>query len=153
VRYTGKALNSVVGMKVVKGGLELTFSDPLDPKSVEADAFSASWWNYLWCSEYGSDDYSAADPDFFKKLKEYNELRENAGKNRERIAEIAKSFRKGKDKVTITGAKLSADARTVTLSTPDIKPVMQTNVKYRIKSADGTVISQEIHGTINRVPQ
>jgi hypothetical protein len=153
VRYTGKPLNSVVGLKVVKGGVQLTFSDPLDPKSAsDAENFRAEEWNYLWCSEYGSAEYKTGDPKFFEKVKEYNKLREDAGKNRAAISALARTFVKGKDRVTIKSAKLSADGKTVTLEIPDIKPVMQMHLSYRVKAADGTAIKQDIYNTINFVP-
>jgi hypothetical protein len=154
VRYTGKPLNSVVGMKVIKGGLELTFSEPLDPKSAgDAENYSASWWNYLWRVEYGSRDYSAADPDYFDKMMEYNRLREDRGANKEKIETLFKSFKPGRDKVAVKGAKLSADGKTVTLDIPEMKPVMQMHLRYKVKTADGAAISQEIYSTVNRLPK
>ena len=41
----------------------------------DAENYSAQQWNYLWCSEYGSREYSAATPDFDARVREYNRLR------------------------------------------------------------------------------
>ncbi len=83
VRYTGKPANMVTGLKVIKDGLQLTFTDPLDPEdATDPDAFEIEQWNYLWCSEYGSDDYSARTPDYQAKVLELNKLREDRGPNR-----------------------------------------------------------------------
>jgi hypothetical protein len=153
VRYTGKPLNSVVGLKVVKGGLELTFSDRLDPQTVNADAFAIQQWNYLWCSEYGSDDYKTTDPDFEKKVREYNRLREDRGKNAAAIAALAKEFVKGKDTMTVKAATLSTDGKTVKLEIADVRRVMQMHIRYRLKGADGTAINQEVYNTINATPR
>lgn len=48
VRYTGKDLPLPVGYKVIKSGIELTFSHPLDKKSVEDDDnWAGTWSNVL----------------------------------------------------------------------------------------------------------
>jgi hypothetical protein len=54
--------------------------------------------------------------------------------------------------VEITSIKLSADGRTVSLELAEVRPVMQMNVKYNIKAADGTAIKSEVYSTINKVP-
>lgn len=153
VRYTGKPLNAVVGLKVVKDGLELTFSDPLD-KATAGDAkyYAGKEWNYLWCSEYGSREYSADDPDFDKTVKEYNQLRA-AGAKGDKIAEVYKLFKPGKDTVQIASAALSADGKTVKLTIPAIKRVMQMELKMKVKAADGTPIEATIYNTVNGVPE
>jgi len=38
------------------------------------------------------------------------------------------------------------------LRIPEIKPVMQMRVRFRLKAADGTPVEHEIYNTINRVP-
>lgn len=153
VRYTGKPANMPTGMKVVKNGIEITFTDAVDPKSIDAENFSVKQWNYLWCSEYGSSSYSAKDPDFFKKVLEYNKLRENAGANKVAIANLVKEFIQGSDTVKVNQATLAGNGKTVLLEIPDLHQVMQMNIKYQIKAADGAVLKQEIFNTINRVPK
>src|SRR5437868_4445357 len=44
VRYTGKSAPMPVGYRVVKTGVELTFSEPLDKKSAEDDDNWAGIW-------------------------------------------------------------------------------------------------------------
>jgi hypothetical protein len=153
VRYTGKPLHTVASMKVVHDGLALTFTNKLDPKTAaDAENYSAEQWNYLWCSEYGSDHYSTTTPDFDAKVREYNRLRRDRRKNAAAISRLAGQFKKGHDKVTIRAAKLSADGKTVTLEVPGLKPVMQMHLKFRVKAADGTPLPLEVYSTINRVP-
>ncbi len=83
VRYTGKPANMVTGLKVRKGGLDITFTDPLDPEDAnDADSFEIEQWNYLWCSEYGSDDYSAEADDYQAKVQELNKLRLDRARTR-----------------------------------------------------------------------
>ncbi len=124
VRYTGKPLRMLSGFKVVKGGLELSFTDPLDP-AVAADAgnYAVQHWNYEWSEKYGSPDLSVADP---KK--------------------------KGRDSLDVKSAKVSADGKTVTLEIPGIRPVMQMGVKVRVAAADSSPISFDFYLTIHRVP-
>jgi hypothetical protein len=153
VRYTGKPANLPAAMKVVKGGIEITFTDPLDAKSTgDVENFAVRQWNYLWCSNYGSPNFSAKDPDYFKKMIEYNKLREDQAKNKTAIADLAKEFKQGTDPVKVEKVSLLPDGKTVKLEIPDIKVVMQMHIKYRIKTADGTLLQQEIYNTINRVP-
>lgn len=152
VRYTGKPLNTVVGMKLLKTGIELTFSDPLD-KTVAGDAkyYAGKEWNYLWCSEYGSREYSATDPNYFEKVKEYNRLRATGAKG-DQISALFKEFKPGKDSVKITDVKVSEDGKKVELTIPELKPVMQMELKMRVKSATGESIDATIYNTINGVP-
>ncbi|EEF60881.1 DUF6797 domain-containing protein [Pedosphaera parvula] len=124
VRYTGKPVASVQSMHVTKTGVELCFTQPLDPASAgDVQNYSAKRWNYDYAEHYGSPEFSVADP---KK--------------------------QGRDEMTIKSAKLSPDGRTVTLEIADIKPVMQEMIEFDIKSKDGKEISQSIQHTINVMP-
>jgi len=124
VRYTGKPVHAVSEMHVKKGAIELTFTQPVDPASAgDPDSWAVQQWNYAYTSKYGSPDYSAADP---KK--------------------------QGRDPVELPAVKVSPDGRKVTLEMPGLAPVMQMLIRFRIKAADGSPVSQEIWHTINRVP-
>jgi cytochrome c5 len=59
IRATGKPSHLPIGLKAKVGGVEITFSDPLDPESITAleDAFSISTWALLRSANYGSDHY------------------------------------------------------------------------------------------------
>jgi len=124
VRYTGKPVYSVRGLKVVKDGVELTFTQPLAADAAtDLQNFSGKRWNYLRSENYGSPELSVADP---KK--------------------------KGRDNLEITGATLSFDGRTLTLRIADFQPVMQETIKFNVRAADGTAIAQEIMHTVHRIP-
>ena len=86
--------------------------------------YAVEQWNYLWTEKYGSPDYSVADPS-----------------------------RIGRDTMTVKSARLSPDQRTVFLELPEIQPVMQMKIQFRVKCADGATIAQTIYNTINRVPK
>jgi glucose/arabinose dehydrogenase len=124
VRYTGKPVHTVNGMHVTQEGLELTFTNPLDPETAaDLDNYSAEWWNYTYSEKYGSPDVSAADP---KKV--------------------------GRDSVDIRSVRLSADGRKVSLEIPGMRPVMQMLVRYRLRAADNSPVTQDLWLTIHRVP-
>jgi hypothetical protein len=125
VRYTGKPVRMVSELHVRKEAIELDFSDPVDPVTAgDPDSWIAQQWNYRYTGNYGSADYSVADP---KK--------------------------QGRDPVDIAAVRVSSDGMKVSLEIPGLKPVHQMLIRFRIKAADGTPLSQEIWHTIHTVPQ
>ena len=60
--------------------------------------------------------------------------------------------KQGRDEVTVRAAKLLADGKTVMLSLPDIRPVMQMQISIDVDAADGTNIKDTMWLTVNRVP-
>jgi putative heme-binding domain-containing protein len=54
VRYTGKPADLPIGLKARAGGVELTFTDPLDPKAVDAKCFEVKVWGLKRSQNYGS---------------------------------------------------------------------------------------------------
>jgi hypothetical protein len=133
VRYTGKPVNMPADLHIKKGGLEITFTDPLDAASaVDDQNYAIDQWNYRWTQNYGSKLYSTRDP---------NKV----------LGEKKQAVFKG-DTIEIQSIKLSEDKKTVTLKVAGLKPVMQSRIRYNIKADDGTVLKQDIFHTINRVP-
>ncbi len=123
VRYTGGPVVMPTDVNVLRDGLALHFTGALDEKSAtDPQNYNIERWNYKWTGAYGSPDIKPSD-----------------GKN-------------GKDAVTVEKITLSADKKTLTFSIPDIAPVMQMRLKFKIQSADGKPVEQEIHNTIHRVP-
>lgn len=124
VRYTGKPLNMPIDLHVRKNEIAITFSDALDKATAEdLDRYAIQQWNYRWTQNYGSKPYRVSDP---KK--------------------------EGQDDVDIESAKLSDDAKTILLSIPDLKPVMQMKIQLNLQSADGLPVKHTLHNTINRIP-
>ena len=60
---------------------------------------------------------------------------------------------KNRDVLTVTGATLGADGKTVTLTVDGLQKVMQTRIAYSVDSADGKIVEGEIHGTIHFLPE
>ncbi|MDB6125594.1 MAG: Cytochrome c oxidase polypeptide [Pedosphaera sp.] len=124
VRYTGKPVHTVNSLHVTKTGIELGFTEPLDPASAnDVQNYSGKRWNYHRCEDYGSPEFSVADPS-----------------------------KQGRDALTIQSAKLSPDGKTVTLQIADLKPVMQQMISFDLKAKDGADISQTIQHTIHVLP-
>jgi hypothetical protein len=54
VRYTGKPADLPIGLKAKSSGVELVFTDPLDPKSLDPKSFDVKIWNLKRTKNYGS---------------------------------------------------------------------------------------------------
>jgi glucose/arabinose dehydrogenase len=127
VRYTGKPAHMPVAVNIRKTGVKITFTDPLNPESAgDPGGYDMRQWNYIWSSRYGSPNVSVTNP-------------KKTGPDVE-------------DTVDLTAAQLSPDHMSVFLAIPNLAPVMQYSIKYDVKAADGAPMSQEIDGTINRLP-
>ncbi|MCA9268580.1 MAG: hypothetical protein KDA41_08925 [Planctomycetales bacterium] len=125
VRRTDKPLRMPIAMHVKPGGVELTFTEPLDKKSAgDYQNWSVQQWNYLWSANYGSPEFSVADP-----------------------------RKKGKDDVEVLDIHLSEDGKTVLLELEDLKPVMQMRIRWAIATADGEPLEDSVWLTINRIPK
>ncbi len=121
VRYTGKSVYLPLAYHAHSNGLALTFSQPLERKVAEdTGSYGLSQWNYRYAPQYGSDDWSVADPS-----------------------------RKGHDPVEVKSAKLLADGRTVFLEIAGLRPVMQMEIKHNLDAADGHKIRGVMYATIN----
>lgn len=124
VRYTGKSSYTIDALHVKSDGLELHFSQPLDPAFAnDVQNYTIKRWNYDYAEHYGSPEFS-----------------------------VTSKTQKGRDEVVIKTAKLSADNQTVFLEIEDLLPVMQEAISYDLQAKDGTQIKQDIQHTINVIP-
>jgi hypothetical protein len=124
VRYTGKPVHTLQDLRVRATGVELTFTEPVDPESAaNPENYGVQVWNYAWTRNYGSPELSVVEPG-----------------------------RKGHDDVAILSAKLSADGKTVSLELPGVRPVMQMMIRVKLKAADGAPVKFDVYNTINKVP-
>jgi hypothetical protein len=125
VRYTGAPLRMPIELHVRPTGIEIAFSDEVDPATAaDLQNYSIEQWNYRWTEKYGSDDFSVANPE-----------------------------KKGRDVVSVRSARLSDDNKRLFLEIPNLQPVMQMRIRFALKTADGLPCDWEIFNTINRVPQ
>ena len=123
VRYTGGPVHLPTALHVASNGVNITFSSEMDQASADEQNFAVEQWNYEWTEKYGSPDFSVANP-----------------------------RKQGRDSVTIKSVKLSSDRKTIFLEIPEIRPVMQMQIRFRLKAADGAPVEHEILNTINQVP-
>ncbi len=128
VRYTGKKVYTVRGVKALTNGVQLTFSEPLATDSVaDLQNWSGKRWNYARTQSYGSPEFSLNVDDNGKP-------------------------KRGRDNLNITATKLSADGKTVTVEIADFKPVMSETIKFNLTAADGTLVAQELMHTVHALP-
>ena len=129
VRYTGGGAPAPIPstLRATRQGLYLTFATPLDPATAnDAGSFDVEHWNYQWSSAYGSPEFS-----------------------------VENKTKKGKDTVEVTSAKLQPDGRTVFLAMPEIRPVMQMSITYKLKAAGpgGAPVEGAVYNTINALAE
>jgi glucose/arabinose dehydrogenase len=124
VRYTGKPVNMPTSFHVKENGVEIGFTQPVDPDTAkDPDSYDAEQWNYIWSQDYGSPEVHVDDPK-----------------------------QKGHQPVKIAEVKLSPDHKSVMLVMPDIEPVMQLKIVTNFDAADNSEMKYEIDATINAVP-
>lgn len=122
VRYTGKPSRMPIGLEIEPGVVRIRFSETIDPHSVILDNFKVERWQYIYSEKYGSPEMSIENPD-----------------------------QQGRDPVQVAGVMLDEDGRTVVLAIPDLKPVMQQSVEYRLRFADGGIAENAVYHTIHRL--
>ncbi len=122
VRWTGKRLAVPVGWKAEHGRLLVTFSEVLDATANDPDSYALEAWNYRYASEYGSKEWSVADPE-----------------------------REGHDTWEIKSAMVAANGQTVVLSVPELRPAMQFQLRFNLDTRGGPPAAGELHGTIHKL--
>lgn len=123
VRFTGAPLLLPVEVHAQTNGLQIRFSSPLDRATVEdLGSYAYTHWNYRYSEAYGSADYSVSNPD-----------------------------KEGHDTLEIKSARLLPDGQSVFVEIPQIRPVMQWELKYSLNAATGKPIVGQVHGTIHKL--
>jgi hypothetical protein len=125
LRYTGEPVKLLDDVKVCADGLSLRFNFALDrAAAVNPANYHLEQWNYLWSSNYGSDQYSAEHPG-----------------------------QKGHDRLDIKSIKLSEDGRQVLLAIPGLRPVNQVELRLDLTAEDGIPWKELSYLTINAIPK
>jgi len=123
VRYTGTTPLVPLEFHVHTNGLRLIFTTTLDRSAAEdTGSYAVAHWNYRYAAQYGSKDYLPSDP----------------GKE-------------GHEPLEVRSAKLLPDGRGVFLEIPGLRPVMQWELRYSLKTVDGKNLRSGLHGSINRL--
>ena len=124
VRYTGESVSLPVAVKTFTNGIKLTFAEPLQIETArDPDNFFVTQWNYRWSSEYGSPEFSVANPN-----------------------------QQGRDEVPVVSSTLQDDGYSVFLEMPDRQPVNQINIDWLLATADGKTVRGNFAHTINTPP-
>jgi hypothetical protein len=124
LRRTSQPVLMATSMRVVSDGIEVTFSDPLSPDAAtDIDNYAVEQWNYRWSANYGSPHFKVSNP-----------------------------RTRGQDEVEVYDVVLRPDGKTVFLEIEDLKPVMQMQISFNIRSAADQTIKGDIWLTINKVP-
>lgn len=121
LKHTGKPVHLPVAIHATKNGISLTFTNALDAKT-------------------------AADPESYSIHRWGYKRTRNYG-SRDYKADGSQ----GRDRVEVTGAKLSADKKSVLLQIADMKPTMQMQIEYKIDAQDGAYLSHRIQNTIHAI--
>ena len=121
LKHTGKPVHLPVAIHATKNGISLTFTNALDAKT-------------------------AADPESYSVHRWGYRRTRNYG-SRDYKADGSQ----GRDRVEVTGAKLSADKKSVLLQIADMKPTMQMQIEYKIDAQDGAYLSHRIQNTIHAI--
>ena len=123
VRYTGKTLTVPIELNVFENGISLGFADALDAEwAASSSSYGIKRWNYRYTKEYGSKDYSVTHPE-----------------------------QEGRDEVTIESIHVSSDRKNVFLVIPSMKPVMQMEVRYNLRSESGDRVRATVYHTIHQL--
>ena len=108
-------------LNVTTNGIRIDFTCALQKESAEdVQNYALEQWNYLWSDKYGSPEFSVKDPK-----------------------------RQGRDDLVLKSAQLESDGQSVFLEVPEIQPVMQMKIQFRVKAADGAQVAHTIHNTIH----
>ncbi len=121
LKHTGKPVHLPVAIHATKNGISLTFTNALDAET-------------------------AADPESYSVHRWGYKRTRNYG-SRDYKADGSQ----GRDRVEVTGAKLSADKKSVLLQIDDMKPTMQMQIEYKIDAKDGAYLSHRIQNTIHAI--
>jgi len=145
VRYTGVAARMPIALAATKQGVRVDFTCELDAQAAaDAGNWNLEAWNYVWSSAYGSPEISTTETKVAA-----TELG-NDGRLQFSKAQMAE---RKHDTLVVKSATLSADRRSVFLTIPDLRPAMQMQLKYELKSADGAELRGQVINTIHALAE
>lgn len=120
LRYTRTPATMITDCQVVSGGLELTFNQPIDENSCQAEgAFEIQHWNYHWRASYGSAQYRPSDD------------------------------LEGVETLAPQSIQVSPDGKRVVLIMPNLIPVDQLHLRLNVTDGNGKSFEEEIYWTIH----
>tara|TARA_B100001093_G_scaffold38481_2_gene32919 strand:- start:954 stop:4169 length:3216 start_codon:yes stop_codon:yes gene_type:complete len=124
LRYTGEKGIYLKEAKAREGRLELTFTESIDPNSIDLDSFSATAWNYRWSKGYGSPTYKLSTPEV-----------------------------RGIDEWEIHDTKISHEGRKVIVGIPELNPCHNLKLEFSVRGKNGAELSGPVYFTIHELPE
>ena len=123
VRFTGEKSLTPVSWKAYSNGVSISFSDAIDPASIDAKKFFVQQWNYRDSAHtYGSAEYSVKSP--------------------EKI---------GHDNLVVESVYLSKDGKELFVNVPSLRPAMCTQIFSDLVSTSGVSQKLNLFATINQI--
>jgi putative heme-binding domain-containing protein len=122
--YRGEPVRMITDCRVEPNGLRLDFNFPLDPESAcNPQSYDLVQWNYRRTGGYGSKQY------------------------------VPSTGAPGTEPLAVLAADLTANHRSVLLKVKSLQPVDQLRLQLSVTDADRNAFVEEIHWTINTIPE
>ena len=124
IRYLGdEHLHLPIGWKAHANGIEVEFSEAIDPASATPERAFCQTWNYQYSDAYGSLEYSVNQPGV-----------------------------PGHDALEVESVQVDQDGGTkVFFEIPDLQPAMQAQLYARLRSVDGEDFVLDMYPTLLRL--
>jgi len=162
MRYTGKTITQPTGLRIGKNGLKISFPEPLDPATaLDAGNIDITQWDYEVSENYGSDSYLPPSgkhwnhqarwsplPD--SELKKIAQIKDKE-KQKEALHKLKQQHKGKKQNVAINSLSLSSDNKTLFIEIKNIRPVMQMEINFTLKTQDGKEIKHSIYNSIHHL--
>jgi hypothetical protein len=123
LRYTGTPVRMIDQIRVVPGGVELSFNFALPAQAAEGDAWQASMWDYKWARRYGSDQHSVLKPGTL-----------------------------GQDQLEVTSVELSPSGKQATLRLPQLSVCDQLRIEVDFQLPSGEAFRRDAYMTVHQLP-
>ncbi|MFO0814471.1 MAG: DUF6797 domain-containing protein [Gemmatales bacterium] len=125
VRQTDKPLLLPLELAAHRNGLLVKFSQPLNADTAnDASRYGFSQWNYRYSGDYGSKFWSVTDPS-----------------------------REGTDTLKVTKATLQPDGQSVLLEIANLRPAMQCQLTFDLKTKAGDAMNGDLYHTIHQLAE
>ncbi|MEX0929415.1 MAG: DUF6797 domain-containing protein [Balneolales bacterium] len=121
IRYAGGKVNLPRNIHITPAGVQLMFTDPVDPVSAQnINNYRVERWDYLYSSRYGSPEV----------------LPDN-------------SRHEGRDTMTVTSVTISDNGKAIFMELEDMRSVMQMKIAYELTFNDGQKLGNAVYHTVN----
>jgi hypothetical protein len=125
VRHTVTTTRLPIAWHAHRNGLKITFAETLERSAAEdPGSYALRQWNYRYARQYGSKDYSVANPE-----------------------------KEGRDDVEVRSAKVLSDGKSVFLQTAELRPVMQMELRYNLRFTNNAAAAGPLYLTLNRLAE